>query len=105
MDLVGTPTARWISWRNHEFPRRKYLGALLAWVIGGAVVNGYTPSMEIANLLAPFFAISFGAAIIWKHRLVQIGVLVLTYAQTKKERAGVARSSQFETRRGASGLQ
>lgn len=50
----------------------------MAWVIGGAVVNGYTPSMEIANLLAPFFAISFGVAIIWKHRLVQIGVLVLT---------------------------
>ena len=63
-----------------EANRRKYLGALLAWVIGGAVVNGFTPSMEVANLLVPFFAISFGAAIIWKHRLVQIGVLVLTYA-------------------------
>jgi hypothetical protein len=65
---------------HHQANRRKYLGALTAWVAGGTVVNGYTPSMELANLLVPFFTIVFVAAIIWKHRFVQIGALVLSYA-------------------------
>lgn len=62
-----------------EANRRKYLGALLTWVIGGAVVNGFTPSMELANLLTPLFAIVFVVGIIWKHRFVQFAVLGLTY--------------------------
>ena len=36
--------------------------------------------MQLANLLVPLFTIVFLAAIIWKHRFVQIGALVLTYA-------------------------
>ena len=60
--------------------RKKYLGALTAWVFGGAVVNGYTPSMEPANLLAPFFIGVFVAAIIWKQRPVQIATLLLSYS-------------------------
>jgi len=65
---------------HHEANRRKYLGTLIAWVLGGTIVNGYTPSMEIANLLAPLFVIIFLASIIWKHRLVQIAAIVLSYA-------------------------
>jgi hypothetical protein len=60
--------------------RRKYLGALIAWVAGGTVVNGYTPSLELANLLVPTFIAVFGAAIIWQHRVVQIVALLTTYA-------------------------
>jgi hypothetical protein len=65
---------------HHEANRRKYLGALTVWVAGGTVVNGYTPSMELANLLVPFFIIVFIVPIIWKHWLVQIAALVLAYA-------------------------
>lgn len=63
-----------------EANRRKYLGGLLAWVVGGAVVNGYTPTMELANLLTPLFASFFVVGLIWKHRYVQIAVLVAAYA-------------------------
>ena len=63
-----------------ETNRRKYMGALVAWVAGGTVVNGYTPSMELANLLVPFFILVFIAPIVWKHTLVQIAALVLAYA-------------------------
>ena len=59
--------------------RKKYLGALAAWVSAGTIVNGYTPSMELANLLVPFFIAIFTAAIIWKQRSVQIAALLLSY--------------------------
>lgn len=59
--------------------RRKYLGAMVAVCVGGTVVNGYTPSMEPANLLAPFFISVLIAAIIWKQRAVQIAALLLMY--------------------------
>lgn len=65
---------------HFEANRRKILGALIAWVVGGAVVNGYTPSMQLANLLVPLFTLVFLAAIIWKHRFVQIAALVLSFA-------------------------
>ena len=66
---------------HDEANRRKYLGALAAWVTGGAIVNGYTPTMEFANLLVPFFAIVFLGALVWKHRFVQIGALIAAYAE------------------------
>jgi len=65
---------------NDEANRSKYLGALTAWVCGGAVVNGYTPSMQMANLLVPFFAVVFVTAMIWPRRGVQVAALVLSYA-------------------------
>ena len=65
---------------HSETNRRKYLGGMLAWVIGGTVVNGFTPSMELANLLVPFFGGLFLCGIIWKHRAVQIAVLVASFA-------------------------
>jgi hypothetical protein len=65
---------------HHEANRRKYLGVLIVWVLGGAVVNGYTPSMELANLLTPVFTLAFVAGIIWKHRLVQLAVLAIIYS-------------------------
>ena len=49
-------------------------------VVGGAVVNGYTPTMELANLLTPLFASFFVVGLIWKHRYVQMGVLAAAYA-------------------------
>lgn len=48
--------------------------------------NGYTPSMELANLLVPVFIIVFVAAIIWKQRLVQIGALFMSYAHSSTMR-------------------
>lgn len=65
---------------HNQSNRRKYLAALIACVASSAVVNGYTPSMELANLLAPVGVLVFVAAIIWEHRVVQIGALVTTYA-------------------------
>lgn len=65
---------------HFEANRAKFFGMLIAWVVGGAMVNGYTPSMEAANLLVPLFVVLFVTAMIWKHRLVQIAMLALTYA-------------------------
>jgi hypothetical protein len=65
---------------HSEANRRKYLAGLLAWVLAGAVVNGYTPTMEVANLLVPLFASFFIVGLIWKHAYVQIGVLAAAYA-------------------------
>lgn len=65
---------------HFEANRRKFYGVLIAWVLGGAVVNGYTPSMELANLLTPIFVIAFAVGIIWKNRFVQFGVLAAIYA-------------------------
>lgn len=64
----------------HDANRRKYLAGMLIWILGGIVSNGLTPSLNLANLIAPITLTLFAVAWWWKHKFVQIAVVVLMYA-------------------------